>query len=564
MQRAFPLALVVLAVTSAAHAQTPATPAERAHAIHVLNRLTFGPRPGDVERVLAMGVDRWIEQQLMASGAASYDASYPGCSPWTLPVDSIGEAAATKLYSGATIGFVGRQASLADSYMRVANQRARAYPLFLARVSSPTPRRTESVEIITCRLMRMERSEQQLREVLTDFWLNHFSVYSQLVPDRASLVAYERTIQDHALGSFRTLLGAVAHSPTMLMYLDNHISGAGPGRRSLSDFVRGAPSSYQDGTHLGLNENYGRELLELHTLGVDGGYTQDDVINVARAFTGWSHTAWKQACIETPDVRMCRTTDPRLPLFHFDSTSHDAETKIVLGHTLAAGRGTEDGEQVLDILAAHPSTAKHIARKLAVRFISDAPPQSIVDRAADVFTRTNGDIREVMRTIVASREFHDARGAKAKTPLELILSMRRAFGAPYDTNGEVIEHLIDLEQMPFNHRAPDGWPETAAGWLGPGALVNRVNFARAVAFGEVKGIPIEQWQHWTELTALPYEQQVDRVIGLLLDDYASPQLRNALLAAAPQQPERRGSIAAEVSLRNLISLVLGSPDFQRR
>jgi uncharacterized protein (DUF1800 family) len=548
-----------------AAAQT--TAGARAEAVHVLNRLTFGPRPGDVERVLALGIGPWIEQQLSRSIDEAYDAAYPGCAAWVAPLDGVGEAASTMVRSGFSVSLVRRGEMPTPARFEM---RQRAAALYLERRTPPPAIRSESVQLTTCRLMRMERAEEQLREVLTDFWLNHFSVYSRLVPDRASLVAYERAIHARALGSFRDLLGAVAHSPAMLMYLDNHTSAAGPNRLTLTDLAWGrTTSSYHELTHLGLNENYGRELLELHTLGVNGGYTQNDVVNAARAFTGWSHTAWRRGCIERPDpitgrTPICRILEPKLPQFYFDSAAHDAERKTILGHTLAEGRGVEDGEQVLDILAAHPSAAQHIARKLAVRFVSDAPPQELVDRAAETFTRTHGDIREVMRTIVTSREFQAAKGTKLRTPIELVLSIRRAIDAPYDTDGDVVERLIDLDQMPFNNIAPDGWPETAAGWMNTGSLVSRVNFARAAAFGEVKSIPIEKWQHWKELTTLPYEQQVDRVITLLLHDNVTPQLRSALLAAAPKQPEKPGSIAAELSLRNLISLVLGSPDFQRR
>jgi uncharacterized protein (DUF1800 family) len=576
MSRTFVLLVLALMPVSAA-AQSAGDAAARAQAVHALNRLTFGPRPGDVERVLALGVDRWIEQQLHPAEQplAVYNPLYAGCAAWAAPFDSIGEAAASMVMASVRTGGVvmrGAAMSAAPPNSTV-TMRARSSGLILDRRVTTSPARTESVQLMACRLMRMETSEQQLREVLTDFWLNHFSVYSLRVPDRASLVAYERAIRERALGSFRDLLGAVAHSPAMLHYLDNHISAAGLGRLSLLDVATGrTTSSFHELTHLGLNENYGRELLELHTLGVDGGYTQDDVINVARAFTGWSHTAWTRGCIEGPApnpirpgaIRLCRTFEPRLPLFYFDSVAHDAEPKVVLGHALAEKRGLEDGEQVLDILAAHPATAQRIARKLAVRFISDTPPQAVVDRAAEAYLRTNGNIGEVMRTIVTSREFTAARGAKLRTPLELVLATRRALGAEYDNAGETVETLLDLDQPPFGRISPDGWPETGAEWMNTGAVMNRVNFARAVALGETKSIRVEQWQHWQELTQLTYVRQVDRVIELLLHDNASTQLRSALLSAGPQQTVRPGSIAAELALRNLLSLVLGSPDFQRR
>src|SRR5439155_1973817 len=196
-------------------------------------------------------------------------------------------------------------------------------------------------------------------------WENHFSVYSGKMPSPEALVVWDRDVlRPHAFGRFRDLLGAVAHGPAMLYYLDNHLS-----------------------TSRGLNENYGRELLELHTLGVDGGYTQHDVIEVARAFTGWT-----------------TSRSPNPSLYAFRQELHDTASKTVLGHTLRAGRGIEDGEEVLDILARHPSTARHIAFKLARRLVSDEPPPALVERAAATFARTDGDIAEVVRTIVTSRE----------------------------------------------------------------------------------------------------------------------------------------------------------------
>jgi hypothetical protein len=226
----------------------------------------------------------------------------------------------------------------------------------------------------------------------------------------------------------------------------------------------------------------------------------------------------------------------------------------------------EDGEEVLDLLARHPSTARHIARKLAVRFISDAPPQSVIDRAAETFTRTDGDISAVVRMIATSTEFRgaEAQRAKTKSPLELVLSTRRAVGAWFDGDGEVIDALIDMGQPPFGHEAPDGWPETGAAWWNPGSLVARVNYARAVAFGELQTVRIEQWPAWPKLVDRTWAEQVDGVIESLLYGRASSELRSALLAGEPAHESPGTAAAREHALRHVISLVLGSPDFQRR
>jgi hypothetical protein len=233
---------------------------------------------------------------------------------------------------------------------------------------------------------------------------------------------------------------------------------------------------------------------------------------------------------------------------------------------LQAGRGIEDGEQVLDIIARHPSTARFIARKLAVRFVSDSPPESLVERAAQEFLRTDGDIRAVMRTIVTSPEFGtpEVYGAKIKTPLELVLSTRRALNAPIDTAAENVDLLIKLGQTPFGYLTPDGWPETGADWMNAGALMKRMNFATSVSKDELPSIPLAAWPQWSTLATRPFAQQVDGVINALLNGRATPALREALLASRPDESGVDSAEARTLALRRLIALALGSPEFQRR
>jgi uncharacterized protein (DUF1800 family) len=326
----------------------------------------------------------------------------------------------------------------------------------------------------------------------------------------------------------------------------------------------------------GLNENFARELLELHTLGVDGGYTQRDVIEVARALTGWTMNPRQQA------------------EFVFRPEIHDADEKVVLGHRLAAGRGIEDGEQVLDILARHPATAHFIARKLAIRFVSDDPPPALVERAAQTFLRTDGDIREVVRTIVTSPEFFSraAYHAKVKSPFELVASALRALGAQPDTTPRSAQVVAFLGQPIFGHQAPNGWPETGDAWMNAGAILNRINFGLALAGGRIPGASVARWPDAESLRGASREQQVDAVVRSFLGGQASPDTREILASgenplakklagsadstAVPMMsaddegaPMRRAAspFARPVQLSGLaqvVGLAIGAPEFQRR
>ncbi len=320
-------------------------------------------------------------------------------------------------------------------------------------------------EMAEAKVLRAVYSERQLEEVLVDFWFNHFNVFARKGQTEIYVGEYEReVIRPRVLGKFRDLLGATAKSPAMLVYLDNWQSAVPNARLPIDRPQRPR----------GLNENYARELLELHTLGVDGGYTQEDVVNVARAFTGWT--------VGRPDQSG----------FRFAPPMHDRGTKKVLGHTIKSGGGIEDGEQVLDILARHPSTARHIALKLAQRFVSDTPPATLVDRAARTFQSSGGDLREVVRLIVTSPEFFDpsVRMAKVKTPFEFVASALRAGEAEIQSSLGVIRALADMGMPLYLCQPPTGYADTADAWVSSGALVSRINFAVALSRGEVRGVQL--------------------------------------------------------------------------
>jgi uncharacterized protein (DUF1800 family) len=304
----------------------------------------------------------------------------------------------------------------------------------------------------------------------------------------------------------------------------------------------------------GLNENYGRELLELHTLGVDGGYTQQDVINVARALTGWT--------VDDPGAGGG---------FVFRPAMHDASPKLVLGHELPGGRGIEDGEEVLDIVARHPATARFIARKLVRYLVSDSVPTSLVDRVAAAFTRTDGDIRQVLATIVTSPEFYSraAYRAKVKTPFELVVSTMRAMDQLPDTTPRTAQLPSRLGQPVFGRLTPDGWPDDAQEWINSGAILNRINFGTIAANGGLPGVTIDRWPPAALLRTAPFPEQVDGVIGELLGGEVSPETRSILLSGVnPLAGAMPASSAADTNaprrLKDLIGLTLGAPEFQRR
>lgn len=486
-------------------------------------------------------------------------------------------------------------------------------------------------DLLSAKIARAASSERQLYEVMVDFWENHFSVFVGKGQTRVYLTEYDReVIRPRAMGKFRDLLGAVAHSPAMLFYLDNAQSRAdsahptlqrprpfAPGRggaggaannpqqiarycnspdrqanmpprlaqappQVVDDITKGTPADcVQAMAQLmlraqaparGLNENYARELMELHSLGVDGGYTQQDVIEVARALTGW-------------------TIDQQRGAFMFNPAWHDAAPKTVLGVKLPAGQGLEDGDKVLDILARHPSTAKHITLKLARRFISDDPPASVVDRCAKIFTKTDGDIRETLGCVVKSPEFMSpsAYRSKVKTPFEVVVSGIRATQSQLDLRPGAAQTVALLGQPIFGRQTPDGWPDVGKEWMNAGAILNRINFGLALAGDRVPGIVTGVVQELEATRDLPRERQVDAAVRVFFGGQVSPETREMLMSGEnpfaaraasdtavganmgggivsggrrPGQPDM--SAVRLTGLDQIIGLALGAPEFQRR
>src|SRR5437868_11379961 len=511
---------------------------------HVLSRLTFGARPGDFERVKAMGVEAFINQQLdpdsidnstviaklkrlptlgMATPVIieQYTPPKPAVTPSPIPAKSpepkvVLAATALEVLPDRAMQSDRMTASsemmkAADAIPKAADMQPPAPQNGASPKPTPPPKNPQMVvtELQRAKLLRAVYSEQQLYELMVDFWENHFSIFANKDDDRYLLTGFDReTIRPFAVGRFRDLLGATAHSPAMLFYLDNW--------RSSVPRPYPATKDKPAGTDGGLNENYARELMELHTLGVDGGYTQKDVQEVARCFTGWT--------IEKPNQE---------GLFLYRPGLHDDGAKAVLGHKILPGGGIGDGERVLDILATHPATARFIATKLARRFISDDPPQPVVDRAAAVFLKTDGSIRETLRAIITSPEFFStsAYRAKVRSPLEYVAAAMRAMNAETDGDRPVLDLIGRMGQPLFGRITPDGYSDRAEQWLSSGAMVARLNFASALATNRIKGTSVKLDPLLKDADEKDHASVAGKLIRLTLFGDVSDRTRAALAKA---------------------------------
>ena len=597
---------------------------EEARILHVLNRLGFGARPGDIERVRRMGVERYVEEQLRPERIADEVAEAKVKNLSTLSMSS-GELLAKYPNPGMLVRKLQRSGELPPELAAIVENRLkggqaapngnnnptgadamnvpgeaipnksgemttngkaaeekgdrkdyrRAITEYMRENNLEPPQRI-TAELQASRILRAVYSERQLQEVLVDFWTNHFNVFAGKGVDRWFLPSFDRdTIRPHAMDKFRDLLGATAESPAMLFYLDNFQSvspnarpmnrqerrrmlqtinpemrermnaeGIGGGRfgrnRNRLGMNRrqqqseapagqtGMPQQQrpaQQRRARGINENYARELMELHTLGVDGGYTQKDVQEVARAFTGWT------------------LLDPRGYLagenaakFYFNARLHDDGEKIVLGHKIPAGGGMKDGEMVLDILSRHPSTAKFVATKLARRFVADNPSPALVERVAAVFTKTDGDIRETLRAIFTSPEFNsvEARRAKIKTPFELAVSAVRTLGGETDGRPQIHGWISKMGEPLYMYQAPTGYPDTSEHWVNTGALLERMNFALALVSNRIPGTRVDLARFAGNVakngvTEADRARVVDQFLNLIVQGDVSPKTKETLM-----------------------------------
>ncbi len=601
------IALAVIAVTIASTLVTPALSfadgraetkakklSEEQRIVHVLNRLGFGARPGDLERVKAIGVENYINQQLnpekisdtvaenkvkdlqvldMTTAELYEKFPQPGQllrqlqSRGALPSE-LAEARDNRVKGGANAApgqgpdeMKGNQPTPPPNANPLDNEKYRAVIQQYYRENGLQQPQRIIAELQASRILRAVYSERQLQEVMVDFWTNHFNVFAGKGADRWLLPSYDRdTIRPNSMGKFSTLLEATAKSPAMLFYLDNFQSvtpnptrNAATQRRPrlLAELVNQQrrrdenpvqePAMRQppNRQRRGINENYARELMELHTLGVDGGYTQKDVQEVARCFTGWTifqprgGAAAANALLGTDAARRSAGT------FLFNARAHDDGEKTVLGQKIPAGGGIKDGLTVLDILSRHPSTAKFIATKLVRHFVSDEAPPALVQRVAATFTKTDGDIRETLKSIFFSPEFNSptAYRAKIKRPFELVISAIRTLGA--DTNGGPGTHqwIARMGEPLYGFQTPNGYSDLAESWVNTGGLLERMNFGLALASNRVQGtrVNLSTVTGASSRTDVDKAKVMDESLRTILGGDVSPATREALLKQLDQE-----------------------------
>ena len=600
--------------------------------LHALDRLAYGPRPGDVERVRQMGLAKWIEQQLnpnsiddkaaearledyrtLRMSTAKLIAEYPQPKPAVVQAERQARERAQEEQRRADAAAVSEKetqgpqtqdgqgssptgGSLTQSAAEDPNapapmkepamepdqaakgaRRREAFgggdPNNVPRAVADDSKRPARIvaELAMAKVTRAIYSERQLQQVMDDFWFNHFNVFAGKGEDRYYLTSYERdVIQPHALGKFKDLVTDTAKSPAMLFYLDNYLSAdpRAAERQAMERAMRQQgrygrfgrrwpprpPANPQRGAkknERGLNENYGRELMELHTLGVDGGYTQKDVTEVARSFTGWT--------IDKPRVYAD---------FKFDDRLHDPDPKIVLGKKIHAG-SIKDGEQVIDLLVHHPSTAKFISTKLARRFVSDNPPPALVNRMAETFQSSGGDVRAVMKTMIWSPEFwsREAYRAKIKTPFELVVSAARALGADVDAPLPLVQWVGRIGEPLYQCQPPTGYSDKAETWVNTGALLNRLNFSLTLSGNKMRGARSDVASLLGVDSSSEPKTALDRAVQVFLGGQAAPATVETLekqldspqvLQAKLDDPHK------QVDLGVIAGLVLGAPEFQRR
>jgi uncharacterized protein (DUF1800 family) len=677
--------------------------------LHVLNRAGFGARPGDVERVRAVGLDRYIEQQLhpetlndaladaklqnldalkmttaelyanfpqpgrllkqmerqgklppelaalrenkgkdaaqagaTASGTASKDGSKDGkdggASAGMMTADDASNAGSA---AAGTASKADDNGAATDKNGAGKNKEYRQAIRDYYLENDLRPPQQIVAQLQASRILRAVYSERQLQEAMVDFWTNHFNVFAGKGADKWLLVSYDRdTIRPNAMGNFYDLLLATAQSPAMLFYLDNFQSvspnaQAGLGRnrglqggaqqqqqRPLLDMLmrrRGIagpgmrPNAGGAGADMpqqaqgqtpqanrakrGINENYARELMELHTLGVDGGYTQKDVQEVARCFTGWTILAPRGA-----GAGGGRMEDAGK--FYFNPRLHDEGEKLVLGHKIPAGGGIKDGLMVLDILAHHPSTAKHLAFQLSQRFVSDSPSPALVERVANAYTKSGGDIRETLRAIFTSPEFNapEAYRAKIKQPFELTVSAIRALGGETDGGPAIQQWIARMGQPLYGYQTPNGYADMAEAWVNTGALLERLNFCLALASNRINGtrVDLSRFADGASLsgpnnsnTLADRTRVLDRFLNVILQGEVSQTTKETLLKQLAQQANapnamtgkdetdkiegarvgpraarremaRNDASAGNPEVTRIVGLILGSPEFQRQ
>jgi uncharacterized protein (DUF1800 family) len=570
---------------------------ERQAAAHLISRFTYGVRPGELDAVVQMGLENWFGKQLQ--GTFADDSLMERLSRYDALELSNEEVANTYPRGGQVLRMAIRDGVIPrDSVKTDRKEYREVLQTYMAQKG--LKREQDLFRQLFCqKVLRAAYSENQLREVMTDFWFNHFNV-SITKNDCAEFIpAYERdVIRPNALGRFGELLLKTAKSPAMLYYLDNFISSV-PLREDQSVMPADSlgQALQQARRNRGLNENYAREVMELHTLGVDGGYTQQDVTEAARVLTGWGIYPMGANARGGGIAKMARFTDMQTARrgfvrdgdFFFNSNRHDKGEKVVLGHAFPAGGGYEEGVTLLNLLAHEPATAKFVCRKIAVRFVSDDPPAALVEKMASVFVTRAGDIRQVLLTMVESPEFWNpaALREKTKSPFELAMGAVRGLNGDIQQPMPLFNWVTRMGEKKYYYQAPTGFPDRGTYWINTGSLLNRMNFGLALAAGRVPGVRID-------LLALNNGHEPESAIAaldiygkLLLPerDLAATEKRLTPLLTDPGLAQRvnvaaggevkepvvtRGFDPAtmpagdEAMLAQAVGILIGSPEYQRR
>ena len=587
---------------------------EREAAEHLLSRLSFGGRPGEAEKLLSMGLEKWVQQQLGKSlpdnevekRLSDFDA---------LSLDN--ETIVNRyLNAGQVLRMMQKNGTLSkDSMAKLEKADYRKDLLKLMQQQGLKPPQELNRQLFAQKLIRAVYSENQLQELMTDFWFNHFNVSVTKGQSQPFVLTYERdAIRPHTLGKFESLLKATAQHPAMLFYLDNASSGSD--NNDMNQRVKKMlPANSKLRKAAGLNENYAREVMELHTLGVDGGYVQADVTEVARALTGWTVRPMMK---DGYGGRLSKLQQSRLGKnmvttegdFLFLAVRHDQGEKTVLGKKYAANGGLNEGLEILHQLASHPSTARFICKKIATRFVSDTPSVALVAAMADVFIQSGGDIKQTMIAMLNSREFwkREVLRSKIKSPFELVVSAIRATNADLRNTNQLNDWCARMGQKIYSYAAPTGFPDKASFWVNTGSLLNRMNFGLAIGAQRIPGLAVnllalnnnhepesvEDALKTYSAILLPGRNQtenINRLTSLVRDEALQSRLDKALASTqsasttqddmtggaemmgeemAPKMgkgkekkmPAMEAGVSGQVA--HVVGIIIGSPEFQRK
>ena len=580
---------------------------ERQAAAHLLNRFTFGARPGEIDQLLEMGLETWFERQLDANlSCPKLDERLSKLQSIHMSTEQI-----LKVYppNAAVRSMAHREGVIDRNDQNAKPTEVRQKLKEFSKEKGFRPQRELLDELITQKLLRSVYNENQLAEVLTDFWFNHFNVSITDNQAKPWVLSYEHgAIRPYVLGRFRDMLGATAKHPAMLYYLDNNQSNALPDAtpkalreqsrkrkqrsKKTSTLNRSSTEKVMSDSQImmsdspvnpktlkrGINENYARELMELHTLGVEGGYTQKDVVEVARAFTGWKVNRKSKRKNGKPKS-IIQDGD-----FQFVPWNHDVKEKIILGQKFPVGGRIEEGQRVLGMLAEHPSTAKHISQKLATYFVSEDPPATLVDRLAKVFLQKDGNIKALIREISVSPEFwRGEKKHKTKSPIRFAVSALRSTGADINKSRQLAQWVAKMGQPLYACRPPTGYPDRGTFWINTGTILNRMNFGISLASNQIQGIRLDlaDLGSDTELgsnnkspavyaSLLLPERDITKMCQRLEQQIISisdKERKNTKIKNIKNIKRRKAKIAAKKReqkqlIVQAVGVILGSPEFQ--